>query len=79
MGQEDAPSSCTMVKFGFLRKLDAEPKKRIRSCSAIALTSVTSTAYATFVYYVWKRNKNPKNGNSYTWEELTVSVVNISK
>ena len=42
MGQEGAPNSWRIVKLDFLRKPDAEPQKRIRSCRAIALASVMS-------------------------------------
>ena len=43
MVQEEAPTSWKIVELVFLRKQDAEPKKGIRSCRAIALTSVVST------------------------------------
>ena len=43
MGQMEAPSSWKVVKLVFLLKLDAEPKKGIRSCKATALTSVFSS------------------------------------
>ena len=42
MDQMEAPSSWKILKLVFLRKPDAEPKKRIRSYRAIALTLVMS-------------------------------------
>ena len=46
MSQMDSPSSWEIVKWVFLRKPDAAPKKEIRSCRAITLTSVMSKWYA---------------------------------
>ena len=43
--QMDALSSWEIVKLGLLRKPDAELRKGIRSCGAIALTSVMSKWY----------------------------------
>ena len=42
MGQEEALSSWKTLKLVFSRKPDAEPKIRVRSCRAIALTLVMS-------------------------------------
>ena len=50
MGQMEVPSSWKIVKLVFLRKLDAEPKKGIRSYRAIALKSVMSKWYASCLF-----------------------------
>ena len=42
MGREKAPNIWKIVNLLFLRKPDAEPKKRIKSYRPIALTSVMS-------------------------------------
>ena len=42
MGREKAPNIWKIVNLLFLRKPDAEPKKRIKSYRPIALTSVKS-------------------------------------
>ena len=43
------PDSWRNVSWVFLRKLDAEPKKRTKSDRAIALTSVMSELYVACV------------------------------
>ena len=49
VGHMEAPSSWKIVKLVFYEKLDAEPKKDIRSYRAITLTSVMSKWYASCI------------------------------
>ena len=48
-------------KLVFLRKPDAEPKKGIRSCWAIALTSVMSKWYASCTILRLEKEREPEN------------------
>ena len=57
MGQMESPSSWKVVKLVFLRKPDAAPDKRIRSCRAIAETSVTSEWYASCILLRLEKEK----------------------
>ena len=57
MGLMEAPSSWKIVKLVFLRKPDAEPKKRIKSYRAIALTSVMSKWYASCILLRLEKEK----------------------
>ena len=58
MGQMESPNSWKIVKIGLLEKKDAEPKKGIRSCRAIALTSVMSKWYASCIILRLEKEKN---------------------
>ena len=71
MGQMDAPGSWKIVKFVFLRKEDAEPKKGIRSYRAIALSSVVSNRYASCVMMRMEKGKSQRLGKDFIWEEST--------
>ena len=53
----ESPRSWRTVKLVFLRKLDAAPKKGIRSYRGIALTSVMSKWYHVS-YCAWRRKKD---------------------
>ena len=70
MGQMDAPNSWKIVKLVFLWKPDAERKKGIRSYRAIALTSVMSLWYASFVMMCMEEEKVPE-----TWNRLHMGRV----
>ena len=71
MGQMEASSSWKIAKLVFLRILDAEPQKGIRSYRAIALTSVMSKWYASYIILCLEKEKNQRAGRNWTWEELT--------
>ena len=71
MGQMDAPGSWKIVKFLFLRKQDAEPKKGIRSYRAIAISSVVSKRYASCVKMRMEKEKELE-----TWKRLHMGGVN---
>ena len=53
----ESPSSWKIVKLVFLRKLDAAPRKGIRSYRAIALTSVMSKWYASCIILLLENEK----------------------
>ena len=72
LGQMNAPSSWKIVKLVFLRKPHAEPKKGIRSCRAIALTSVISKWYACCVMMRMEKEKELE-----TWKRPRVLVSNL--
>ena len=57
MGLMETPSSWKIMKFVFLRKPDAEPKKRIGSYRSIASTSVMSSGTRLVLFCVWKRKR----------------------
>ena len=59
MGQMESPSSWKVVKFVFLKKLDAAPTAGIRSYRTIALTSVMSKWYASCVLLRLEKEKKP--------------------
>ena len=68
-GQMEAPSSWKIVKLVFSRKPDAESKKEIRSCRAIALTSVVSKWYASCFILRLEKEKEPES-----WKRLHVGA-----
>ena len=70
MGLMESPSSWKILKLVFLRKRDAVPKKEIRSCRAIALTSVMSKWYASCIILRLEREKEPEQ-----WKNLHVGGV----
>ena len=67
MGLMESPSSWKIVKLVFLRKLDAAPKKGIRSYRAIALTSVMSKWCASCIILFLEKEKEPVK-----WKDLHV-------
>ena len=72
LGQMDAPNSWKIVKLVFLRKSDAEPKKVIRSCGAIALTSVMSKWYASLCDDAHGKGERARDlEKTFIWEEST--------
>ena len=71
MGQMEAPSSWKIVKLVFMRKRDAEPKKGIRSCRALALTSVFSKWYASCIILRLEQERETTN-----WQKLHVGGLN---
>ena len=81
MGRAEGSSSRKIVKLVFLREPDAEPKKGIRCCRAIAAASLMSKCYVRLVQLDdWKKRKNMKGRSiNCTWEELTASAANMSK
>ena len=70
MVQMESPSSWKIVKLVFLRKLDAEPKKGIRSYRAIALSSVMSRWCASCVILRLEKEKEPE-----IWKTLHIGGV----
>ena len=58
------------MKLVFLRKPDAEPKKEIRSCRAIARTSVMSKWYASCIFLRLEKETEPGN-----WKNLHIGGV----
>ena len=81
MGREEYHSSWKIVKLVFLREPDAEPKKGIRCCRAIAPASLMSKWYVRVVQLDdWKKRKNIKGRSiNCTGAELTASAANMSK
>ena len=53
----ESPSSWKIVKLVFLRDTDSAQKKGIRSCRAIALTSVMSKWYASCIILLLQKEK----------------------
>ena len=75
----ESPSSWKIVKLVFLRKPDAEPKRGIRSCTAIALTSVMSKWYAPCIFLRLESKKElelpaPASDD----DELTVKTLGMA-
>ena len=60
MGRAETQNSRTIVQLVFLRRPDAEPKKGIRSLTAIALTAFVSKWYATCVVLRKEEDKEPE-------------------
>ena len=64
-GMMESPGSWKVVKLVFLRKPDAAPTKGIRSYRAIALTSVMSKWYASYILLRFEKEKEPEK-----WKKL---------
>ena len=85
MGLMESPSSWKVVKLVFLRKPDASSKKGIRSCRAIALTSVMSKCYASCIFLCLEKEKEPGKWNNLqtggeegtSCQHLQVMVTNL--
>ena len=71
MGHMEAQSSWKIVRLVFFRKPDAEPKKGIRSYTAIALTSVMSKWYVSRIIVRLEQRREPEN-----WKKLHVGRIN---
>ena len=70
MGHMEAPSSWKIERLVFFRKPDADPKKGIRSYTAIALTSVMSKWYASRIILLLEQRREPQN-----WKKLHVGGI----
>ena len=71
MGHMEAPSSWKIERLVFFRKPDADPKKGIRSYTAIALTTVMSEWCASRVILRLEQRREPEN-----WKKLHVGGIN---
>ena len=67
MGTMESPSSWKVVKLVFLRKPDAAPAEGVRSYRAIALTSVMSKWYASYILLRLVKEKEPEK-----WKKLHI-------